>query len=133
MKLLAAVLLIGWTVVAQDVRVDSQPPLTQAQQDALAVTTVDSGDNRVEVILTAVITVLGILLKVYHGWNAKNDAIATTLIRGIEAAGNSATVKAAVRTLAAEEGNTSILHKKVQKVTENDTPTTPDSSNPATS
>jgi hypothetical protein len=111
MKLLLAVLLVG-TVVAQDGGPGSVG-------DALAVTTVapDSG-NTTEAILSAIILILGTLLKVYAGWNKKNDAIASTLIRGIEAAANSATVKAAVRSLAAEEGHTSIIHKKVKKVTE---------------
>ena len=118
MKLLLVVLLlVGWTVVAQD------KPLTPAEQDALAIpsTGLPSDDTpTLEVVLSSVIAILGILLKVYASWNSKNDTIAQTLIRGIEVAGNSSTVKAAVRALAAEEGNTAIIHKKVQKTIAND-------------
>ena len=98
--------------------------LTQEQIDAMAtapaayqaVPTPDG--NTVEAILGTIIAVLGVLLKVYASWNKKNDAIAQTLIRGIEIAGRT-DVKEVVRGLAAEEGQTTFLHKKVQKVTAN--------------
>jgi len=76
--------------------------------------------NTVEAILTTIIFILGVLVKVYSGWNKKNDAIANTLIRGIEVAANSATVKAAVKAIAAHEGQTTFLHRKVQKVVADD-------------
>lgn len=128
MKLLLLVALVGWTVVAQEPR-----PLTAEEKahDAAILQFDPDDSNTTEAILTTIIAVLGVLLKVYAGWNRKNDAIAKTLIRGIEMAANSSTVKAAVRTLAAEEGNTSIIHKKVQKTIANDA--TPPAASPSAS